>query len=376
MSWDRVELGRTEALIRVLGFVIWAFVGLSRLVPVLDEAPPAWLGAWLGYGAAFALASLHRRIVRPLAIAALVVQAAIVVAMPHLGFAGSEGLLMSIVAVQVPMILSLRTGIAWAIAQVPFLLATVAPDKHVVELMEILGAYAMFTAFAFLVYWLYGRELRTRRELMRAHAGLVSAQALVLDGVRQAERLRISRELHDSLGHHLTAMSIQLEVARQVSIGDAVDPIARAQDVSKQALAELRKTVTDMQHDELDFVATVRALAAAIPKPRIRVTADESLRIDDREIAHALFRCIQEALTNSLRHAGASNISIDVARRGEAIAVEVRDDGAGADGVGAGTGLRGIQTRIAQIGGMVEHGSGRDGGFHVRITVPIGDVAP
>src|SRR5262249_13858207 len=130
MSWDRVELWRTEAWIRVLGFAIWAFVGLSRLVPAIADGPPSWLGAWLGYGAAFAIASVHRRIARPLAIAALVVQVATVVVMPHRGFAGFEGLLMSIVAVQVPMIVSLRAGIVWALAQVPLLLGTVASDKR------------------------------------------------------------------------------------------------------------------------------------------------------------------------------------------------------------------------------------------------------
>ena len=374
MSWDRVELRRTEAWIRGLGFAIWAFVGVSRLAGV--DAMPSWLGVWLGYGAAFAIASLHRRIPRPLAIAALVVQVAAVVAMPHLGFAGFEGLLMSIVAVQVPMVVSLRVGIVWALAQVPLLLGTVAQDKRAVELMEIFGAYSAFTAFAFFVYWLHGNELRTRRELMRANAELLSTRALVVDGVRQAERLRISRELHDSLGHHLTAMSLQLELARDMAVGEAVDPITRAQDVSKQALAELRKTITDMQRDQLDFVATVRALAAAIPKPRIHIAASDLLRIDDRETGHALFRCIQEALTNSLRHARASNIWIEVTRNADSITVEVRDDGIGADGAGAGTGLRGIEARVAQIGGTVEHGPERAGGFAVRIAVPIAEAAP
>jgi len=372
MSWDRVELRRTEAWIRVLGFVIWAFVGISRLHGTL----PSWLGVWLGYGAAFAIASLHRRIARPFAIAALVVQVAAVVAMPHLGFAGFEGLLLSIVAVQVPMVLSLRAGIVWALAQVPLLLGTVATQKSALELMEIFGAYATFTAFAFLVYWLHSQELRTRRELMRAHTELLSTRALVLDGVRQAERLRISRELHDSLGHHLTAMSVQLELAREMAAGEAIEPIARAQEVSKQALAELRTTITDMQRDDLDFVATVRALAAGIPKPRIHVTAEDSLRVDDRETSYALFRCIQEALTNSLRHARATNIWIEVTRGAEGLAVEIRDDGAGPSGTRHGTGLRGIETRVAQLGGTVEHGSGRDGGFAVRIAVPIAKGVP
>ena len=370
MSWDRVELGRVEAWIRGLGFVIWLFVGVSRLGGSL----PSWLGVWLGYGAAFAISSLHARLPRPVAIGALGAQVAAVVAMPHVGFAGFEGLLMAIVAVQVPLILSLRIGVAWAVGQVPLLLGSVASQKHAVALLEIFGAYATFTAFAFLVYWLHGQELRTRRELMRAHTDLLATRALVLDGVRQAERLRISQELHDSLGHHLTAMSVLLELARDMAGGEAGEPITRAQTVSREALAQLRKTVTAMQSEELDFVATVRALAAAIPKPRIHITAPESLHIADREVSHALFRCIQEALTNSLRHARARNIWIEIARSGGAIAVEVRDDGTGATGDGPGIGLRGIAARVAKIGGTVEHGSSRAGGFAVRIAVP--ELAP
>jgi signal transduction histidine kinase len=363
---DRTELGRAEAWIRALGFAIWAFVGISRL----DGVAAAWLPAWLGYGAAFAIASLYRRIPRLLAVAALVAQAAGVIAMPHLGLVGFEGLLMAIVAVQVPMVLSLRAGIVWAVAQLPFVLGTVAADKRAVELLEIAGAYSTFTAFAFLVYWLYGQERRARRQLARAHADLLATRALVVDGVRQAERLRISRELHDSLGHHLTAMAIQLEVAEQSALGDAAEPVARARAETKDALAELRRTIAAMQRDETDFVASVRALASGIPHPHIHVAADDALRIDDRETSHGLFRVIQEAITNSVKHAGADHVWVDVESGQAGVVVEVRDDGAGATGFVEGAGLRGIRARVAQLGGTVELGPSRDGGFRVRASIP------
>ena len=101
MSWDRAELGRAERWIRGLGLAIWAFVGLSRLVPAIDDGAPRWLAAWLAYGTGYGITSAHRRIPRTVSIAALVVQTGAVVVMPHVGFTGFDGLLMSIIAVQV-----------------------------------------------------------------------------------------------------------------------------------------------------------------------------------------------------------------------------------------------------------------------------------
>jgi signal transduction histidine kinase len=380
---ERADLGRAEPWLRWVGLGTWAFLGLSRLVPlwltVRGTPAPIWIWPWLLYGAAFIGASLHGRFPTWLGVACLALQSVAALVLPWAGFHGFEGLMASIVVVQVPTILPLRSAVAWMLAQVPFLIGAVYPFSTATELMEILGAYSAFSVFALLVYWLVSQERRARRELAHANAGLLSTRALFLDGVRQGERLRISRELHDSVGHHLTALSLQLELAKQLVQGQGAEPVARAQQISREALGEVRRVVSAMQSAEpLDFVATLRALAAGIPVPRIHVKAAEGLQLDDREASHALFRCIQEAITNSVKHAGASNVWVEITRTdrstgastGASFEIQIRDDGSGVKTLVEGAGLRGIRARVAQLGGSADFGPAPEGGFGMRLSVP------
>ena len=198
------------------------------------------------------------------------------------GLRGFEGLLLSIVAVQVPTVLSLSYAVGWTLAQIPLLLAIVFPYKSVTEMIEIVGPYSAFSAFALLVYWLHQQESKARWALAHAHADLLATRALVLDGARQSERLRISRELHDSLGHHLISIGLQLELAEQLVPGAATDSISQARRSSRVALGEVRRVVAAMQcSDGLFLIATLKALAAGIPSPRIHVTGDPALQITD-----------------------------------------------------------------------------------------------
>jgi signal transduction histidine kinase len=366
---ERIDLGRTEAWLRSIGVVIWAFVGLSRLDAL---ASSAWLAAWAVYGAGLIASGLHRRMPQALAVILLLAQSGAAIGLPSLGFAGFEGLLMSIVVAQVPTILSIRAAIVWALVQEAPLLAIVYSFKSAVECMEILGAYSTFSAFTLLVYWLHRRELRARRELAESNAELLATRALLVEGVRQSERVRISRELHDSLGHHLTALSVQLELARRSPPEKMGEPVARAQDVTKSALEEVRTVVSAMRSPEgFDLLGALKAIASWIPKPRVHIAAKDAWCIEDGATGHAVFRCIQEAITNSLKHADASNIWVDVERSEHAIKVQVRDDGKLARDVKPGHGLSGIKGRMDQIGGSAEFRSVPGESFSVVLTAPL-----
>ena len=377
----RADLGRMEPWLRALGLFIWMFIGLSRLAPDPaasggHHATPAWVLPWLVYGVAMVGAGWHRRLPSWARVALLLTQSAAVILFTGRGLRGFEGLLLSIVAVQVPTVLPLTWAVHWTLAQIPVLLAIVFPFKSATEMMEIVGAYSAFSAFALLVYWLHQQESKARWALARAHADLLATRALVLDGARQSERLRISRELHDSLGHNLIAVSLQLELAEQLDSGSAATPISQAKRIAHEAMAEVRRVVAVMQHREaLDLIATLKILAAGIPSPRIHIDGDQAAPITDRESSHALFRCAQEAITNSLKHAGAHNIWVVVDQCTEHITVRIRDDGQGVSTLRTGAGLGGIRARIAQLGGRVAFESAAGVGFTVQVTVPLGRAA-
>src|SRR5204863_3220827 len=111
-------------------------------------------------------------------------------------------------------------------------------------------AYGGFAAFALYAGWVAEREARQRGELSLLYAELKSTQALLAESSRLAERARIARDLHDVLGHHLTALSLSLEVASHVADGKAKAEVERARSLSKLLLAEVRGVVSQFRDGE------------------------------------------------------------------------------------------------------------------------------
>lgn len=366
---QRSDLGPVEPCLRLIGFAVWLFVGASRWHG--QGAPPPWVWPWLGFGAAFLVASQHRRLPPWVGGWALGVQALSVLPLPHLGFGGFEGLFLSVVVAQAPTAMPLRWAVVWAVAQGLPLVVTVWSFKSALEITEILGAYSTFSAFALLVYWLQLREREARSALAQANVELVGARSLLVEGVLQAERLRISRELHDNLGHQLTALRLQLELAgRRDDPSDTRSAVVQAQALSRDAMADLRRVVSATQaEDWTDFPAALHALAAGLPGTSIHVEAAEGLTVTG-PVGRELFRCVQEAVTNTLKHSRGNGIWISLSQDAANLEISVRDDGYGPRQFTRGFGLRGIEARAAHLGGAAVAGRGTDGGFQVRIVVP------
>jgi len=364
---ERANLGRIEPWLRAVGFATWAFVGMSRMSGTL----PTWLLPWLVYGGALIVGGLRARLPDVINLGALLVQSAAALVLPSFGFAGFEGLLLSIVVAQVPTVLSFRASVGWAIAQMPLLLAVVFPHKRLTEQMDVLGAYSAFSAFALLVYWIHLRERQAQRELAETNAVLLSTRALLVEGSRHGERLRISRELHDSLGHHLTALSVQLALAEKLAEGRVADPVSTARGIVRDSLADVRRVVSATRSFvAADLVDALRAIAAGIPMPHISVAVSDDLPEGSDESSHAVFRCVQEAITNSVKHASARHVWVDLSRSPEGMDVRIRDDGGGVGVLRLGNGLRGMQERASQVGGKVEFTSRPGRGFEVHMSVP------
>jgi signal transduction histidine kinase len=363
---ERANLGRVEPCLRVLGLAIWAFVGLSRL----SEPRPTWVLPWLVYGGALLVSALRARLPDAVNLGLLVVQSLAALAMPSFGLVGFEGLLLSIVVAEVPTVLCFPASVGWAAAQLPLLLVVAFRGKALTERLEIVGAYSAFSAFALLVYWIHLLEQRARRELAETNAMLLSTRALLVEGSRQGERLRITRDLHDSLGHHLTALTVQLALAEKLADGRAVDPISKARAIARESLAEVRRVVSAKRSFVgADLVASLKALAAGVPSPRISIQATPDLAEGSDESSYAVFRCVQEAITNSVKHASAGQVWVELTSSADTLDVRIRDDGNGVSALKPGHGLRGIQERAVQVGGKVEFTSSLGHGFEVHMSV-------
>jgi len=197
------------------------------------------------------------------------------------------------------------------------------------------------------------------------------------------ERLRIARELHDSLTHSISVIRVQAGVAVHLARkrGEEVPPALLAiQEAGGDAARELRTTLSVLRSEEdggrsnlgqLDSLVA-RARAAGLP---VTVTVTGAERALPPDVDQAAYRIVQEALTNVSRHAGPACASVHLHYASDALAVQVDDDGPGsststAPRSGRGLGLIGMRERVTALGGRLHTGPRDGGGFRVRAEFP------
>jgi signal transduction histidine kinase len=289
---------------------------------------------------------------------------------------------------------TLRGAAAVLIAAFAFSVAASAPGAR-----DQSGAWASFSLGALVAAcWVLGYALRTRRDYvaeLRDRAGRLEAA----EGERAAravmdERLRIARELHDVIGHSISLITIQSEAAARSarSNPDAVPAFLTAiSAASRQALAEMRGVLAVLRPDATVLLTT----GQLSPQPGLEQVGElvASLRAGGLEtrieaesmhlppgIALAVYRIVQESLTNVLKHAGAgAKAGVTIIRSGATIRVSVHDDGAGPSGrtPGSAHGIVGMRERVAAYGGTLRTGARPGGGFEVEASIPVpGPEAP
>lgn len=234
---------------------------------------------------------------------------------------------------------------------------------------------------------LFGELSRSRRALLDAYQR--RAEQAEADRDTEArrrvaeERLRMARDLHDLLGHTVSLMTVQASVAADkfdrapARARAAIDHIRAA---GRQANCEVRATIELLRNHEnapplepAPSLADVEALAASTARLGLEVHCDvEPAAYDVDPLAGlTVYRIVQEALTNVVRHAGARHVWIAVGTGDGVVRCVVTDDGTSAGGaVVAGNGLRGMAERVALAGGTLRYGPRRGGGFEVAATLP------
>jgi two-component system, NarL family, sensor histidine kinase UhpB len=195
---------------------------------------------------------------------------------------------------------------------------------------------------------------------------------------QEAERRRIARELHDQIGQDVTAILLDCERLRETaSVGarELLDDVAaRVHDV----LDDLRRVSYELRPvalDELGLVSAIEALCAGTERRSgipVQCSFDALAPTLDADVELAVYRIIQEAITNALRHSACSTITVRVAVDGGRLSLRVADDGVGMDAVSPGGGLRGMQERARMIGAALTVGRGRAGGTEIRVDdIPL-----
>lgn len=241
----------------------------------------------------------------------------------------------------------------------------------IVDVVAGVVIYAGFQSFGALVVLAARRETEARHELAEAHAELRATVARLEAVSRDAERLRIARDLHDVIGHQLTALILELEVASHLVDDDTSteEHVLRARTVAKGLLADVRAAVGEMRKAPQELESMLAAVARDVPGLAVSVEVVESVPIDD-ETAQTILRCAQEAITNTLRHAGAGRLDLFVEADQRGVRVRAVDDGCGTDSLVPGHGLTGMRERIEALGGSLDVRSSAGGGFVIDGVVP------
>jgi signal transduction histidine kinase len=216
-------------------------------------------------------------------------------------------------------------------------------------------------------------------------AEVEASQLTQLEAAATEERNRIAREMHDVLAHTLAGLSMQLQAIRAVAAAEGASaavtgPIDRAADLAREGLQEARAAVGALRAPQLYGVDDLEGLVARFPgEADLQVTGQPG-RVSP-EAGHAVYRAVQEAMTNAARYATGSAVDVGVTWAPARLLVRVRDYGLPAgrrpSGVkGSGTGIASMAGRVEAAGGTVTAGSVPDGGgWQVQVTVPVGAPA-
>ncbi|MFS0893674.1 sensor histidine kinase [Microbacterium sp. 179-I 3D3 NHS] len=222
------------------------------------------------------------------------------------------------------------------------------------ELVLAVVGFGNFQVFGALVVFAMRSEARARDDLAVAHAELRATTTLLEMTTREAERLRISRDLHDLAGHDLTALSLELEVATHLTADTAGHRhVQRARSIARDLLETIRTAVGEMRDEAPMLEPALRRLTSGIPGLSVTVHVDRDISVDaDRVIV--ILRSVQEAMTNILRHSGADHASVDVRAEQGDLRVTIADQGEGTAAIVPGNGLTGMRERFEVLGGSLE----------------------
>jgi two-component system sensor histidine kinase DesK len=215
------------------------------------------------------------------------------------------------------------------------------------------------------------REKELRQEALALNSELMATRELLAQTSRQTERLRIARNIHDLLGHQLTGLILNLEVASHISEGKAQDKVKQSLSLAKSLLGDLRDAVSDLRESaSLDFNQALKEITGNISEVEVNLSIEEGLVVGNAETAETLIRCIQESLTNIRRHANATRCFISLYRRDGEVVLQVNDNGSVESDISPGNGLNGMMERIDALSGKLRWGKKR-GSFFLEAIIPL-----
>ncbi|ASP38203.1 hypothetical protein CHH28_05670 [Bacterioplanes sanyensis] len=371
---DFALAGLTVGYIASLMLYLWLTNDES---PALMNPTPLWLSLSAALFAANWLANLHLRLPkvkqRSQAPPSLWIAAATAIVLMLMFAPGICAILWLLIVGQLPRYMALSKSAAAAVF-IPLAIGLyhwLGFDGQYA--MVNFGLYTLFNLFVLYLSVTLISEQQARAHAARLVTELTATQQLLASTSKRDERLRIARELHDLSGHHLAALSLQLEIAHHTQGEQHDAALQRAGVIAHLLLSEMRETVsTFRQHRGIELQDALQTLASSLSRPRVWLQIESVLTVDDVRVAEAILRSVQEALTNVVRHTQADKAAVCLWQEPGQIRLRIVDNGGCRAIPQPGNGLQGMRERLAELAGQLTM-SCTTSGLQLDITLPRQD---
>lgn len=241
------------------------------------------------------------------------------------------------------------------------------------------ASFVLFQVFAFSSSHRANSERKLREETASLNRELLATRELLSQTAAQSERIRISRDLHDILGHHMTALILNLEVANHKTLNstneDANEKVQQSLSLAKLLLGDIRTAVSELRKDDsIDLEQSISKLISDIPNIEFKLDFFSAPQVKSLGLAEVLLRCAQESITNVIRHSKATQCLISLSTQNDSCLLQIEDNGIGPRSENEfkpGNGIIGMTERIQAIGGQLTCKQSPTG-FSVSAELPLG----
>jgi signal transduction histidine kinase len=286
---------------------------------------------------------------------------------------GQTAVLLIIIAAQLVLTLPIRATVVYlAVANAAIAWLWIDRSGQIGGTLQWMVPVIGFQAFSALTGHFADSSERARAHLALVNTELMATRRLLEESARAGERLKLSRELHDVAGHSLTALKLNLaRLMREPALAER-EELRVSSALADELLGQIRQVVGALRaHDGLDLRAALDALAHPLPGTRVELAIDDGLRVDDIDQAETLLRCAQEAITNAVRHGRATQITVGLHHRDDALELQIENNGIAPTTLTPGNGLTGMRERIVAIGGTLDVAPTPPRGLVVTARIPL-----
>lgn len=255
------------------------------------------------------------------------------------------------------------------------------------SIVSIIFSYTVSIAFVMVMSYVVKLQIREKERLARVNTELEQAYKRLIENSAAArkltveqERTRMAREIHDTLAHTLTSLIVQLEACKKLAQLDPSrlpEELDKAQELSREGFNDVKRSIKALRpkamEDKTFTGSIISVINSIMENTDVHIALNNSLPDDIKlsfQVEVALFRVIQESITNSIRHGKANDIVINMNIEDNHVKLHIEDNGAGCNNIRKGYGLTGIRERIESLDGEADFSSTKGKGFKTNISIP------